>query len=96
MNEANTRQTPTIKPLLFKVVEGLSRKKIWNYRQAIGMWKYLTSTTRPDLAMVVHQATRFCIDPKLSHERVINRVGIYLIGTAKKGLVFKPDPSKRL
>ena len=46
--------------------------------------------------MSVHQATRFCIDPKLSHERAINRVGEYLIGTAKKGLVFKPDPSKGL
>ena len=56
---------------------------------------YLTSTTRPDLAMAVHQAARFCIDPKLSHERAINRVGKYLIGTVK-GLVFKPDPSKGL
>ena len=60
------------------------------------MWNYLTSTTRLDLAMSVHQAIGFCIDHKLSHERAINRVGEYLIGTAKKGLVFKPDPSKGL
>ena len=75
MNQANTRKNQAIKPLLFKDIVGLSRKHLWNYRHAIGMLTYLTSTTRPDLAMAVHQAARFCIFPKLSHEGAINRVG---------------------
>ena len=96
IDKVNSRSTPALKPLLFKDLEGLIRKYQWNYRQAIGMLNYLASTTRPDLAMSVHQAARFCIDPKLSHERAINRIGKYLIGTASKGIIFKPDPSKGL
>jgi hypothetical protein len=92
----NSRSTPAIKPVLFKDLEGLLRKYHWNYRQAIGMLNYLQATTRPDLAMAVHQAARFCIDPRLSHERAISRIGKYLIGTADKGVIFKPDKSKGL
>ena len=90
----NSRTTPAIKPLLYKDLDGLIRKYSWNYRQAVGMLNYLTSTTRPDLAMAVHQTARFCIDPKLSHERAIQRIGKYLIGTFDKGIIFKPDITK--
>ena len=96
IEKVNPRATPAIKPLLFKDLEGSIRKCTWNYRQAIGMLNYLTATTRPDLAMAVHQAARFCINPMLSHERAINRIGKYLIGTASKGIIFKPDPTKGL
>ena len=96
IKEVNSRDTPAIKPLLFKDAEGLIRKQNWNYRQAIGMLNYLQATTRPDLAMAVHQAARFCIDPKLSHERSINRIGKYLIGTSDKGIIFRPDTTKGL
>jgi hypothetical protein len=58
------------------------------------MLNYLTAITRLDLAMAVHQAARFCINPKLSHERAINRIGKYLIGTASQGIIFKPDQTK--
>ena len=60
------------------------------------MLNYLQATSRPDLAVAVHQAARFCIDPKLSHERAVIRIGKYLIGTADKGIIFKPDKSKGL
>jgi hypothetical protein len=90
----NPRSTPAIKPLLFKDIDGLVRKYNWNYRQAVGMLNYLTGTSRPDLAMAVHQAARFCVDPKLSHERAVQRIGKYLIGTMDKGIIFKPDITK--
>jgi hypothetical protein len=96
IDKVNPRATPAIKPLLFKDLEGLLRKYHWNYQQAIGMLNYLASTTRPDLDMSVHQAARFCTDPKLSHEKAINRIGKYLIGTANKGIIFKPNPNKGL
>ena len=92
----NSRPTPAIKPILAKDTDGLSRKYHWNYHQAIGMLNYLQATSRPDLAVAVHQAARFCIDPKLSHERAVIRIGKYLIGTADKGIIFKPDKSKGL
>ena len=92
----NPRPTPAIKPLLFKDIAGVARKHVWNYRQAIGMLNYLAGTTRPDIAMAVHQAARFCIDPKLSHERAIYRLGKYIRGTADKGIIIKPDKTKGL
>ena len=95
-DKVNPRTTPALKPLLFKDLDGLSRKYIWNYRQAIGMLNYLASTTRPDISMAVHQAARFCIDPKLSHEKAVIRIGKYLIGTDDKGMIFRPDPTKGL
>ena len=58
------------------------------------MLNYLTDSTRPELAMSVHQATRFSNDPKLSHEKNIIRICRYLLGTLDKGIVFKPDISK--
>ena len=95
-DKVNPRPTPAIKPLLFKDLAGLTRKHVWNYRQAIGMLNYLSGTTRPDIAMAVHQAARFCIDPKLSHERAIYRLGKYLLGTMDQGIIIKPDTTKGL
>ena len=46
--------------------------------------------------MAVHQAARFCIDPKLSHERAIYRIGKYILGTKDKGIVIKPNKDKGL
>ena len=46
--------------------------------------------------MAVHQAARFYINPMLSHEGVINRIGKCLISSADKGIIFKPDPNKGL
>ena len=60
------------------------------------MLNYLTGSTRPDIAMAVHQIARFSNNPKLSHEKSIMRICRYLIGTADKGMIFKPDKTKGL
>lgn len=88
------KETPAVKPLLHKDASGLPRKTSWNYRQLVGMLNYLQNTTHPDLSMAVHQTARFCIAPKLSHERAIKRIVKYLIGTSTLGLIFQPDPTK--
>jgi len=93
-SKQNSRPTPAVKPLLHKDLDGPSRKCNWNYRQAIGMLTYLQNTTRPDISMAVHQAARFCIQPMLSHERAVKKIGRYLSGNKDKGLIFKPDLSK--
>ena len=90
------KRTPVGKPLLCKDVDDVERKYSWNYRSAIGMLNYLQNSTRPEIAMAVHQCARFNNDPKLSHEKAVMRLGKYLLGTRGKGLVFKPDVSRGL
>ena len=60
------------------------------------MLTYLQLVTRPDLSMATHQSARFCINPMLSHERAIYRIGKYLKGTKDKDIIFKPDINKAL
>ena len=95
-DKVNARPTPAVKPVLSKDAEGLPRKRHWNYRQAVGMLNYLQSTTRPDISMAVHQTARYCIGPRLSHERAIQRIGKYLQGTKDKGMIIRPDKLKSL
>ena len=90
----NTKPTPATKPLLHKDLLGEPRRNTWNYRQAVGMLTYLQATTRPDISMAVHQCARFSINPKLTHERAVKRVGRYLLSSKQKGILFKPDLSK--
>ena len=40
--------------------------------------------------MATQKSVRLCINPKLSHKRVIHRIGKYLKGTKDKGVIFKP------
>ena len=60
------------------------------------MLTYLQGTMRPDISMAVHQCVRFSIDPKLTYERAIIRIGRYLIETKDRGLICKVDKSKGL
>ena len=55
------------------------------------MLNYLTGSTRPDLAMAVHQVARFSNDPKLSHEKSVIRICRYLLDTPNHGMIFKPN-----
>ena len=86
-----SKETPVICPNVCKDEDRPHCKHKWHYRSVIGMLNYLEKTTRPDIAFAVHQCARFCENPKLSHEGAVHRIIKYLIGTRKKGLVFKPD-----
>ena len=92
----NTKLAPAVNPLPHKDLQGEKKKNMWNYRQAVGLLTYLQGTTRPDIAMAVHQCARFSINPMLSHERAIKRIGRYLLGNKNRGIVFKPDSQKGL
>ena len=46
--------------------------------------------------MAVHQTARFSNNPMLSHEKSIMRIGRYLLGTRKRGIIYKPNKSKGL
>ena len=43
------------------------------------MLGYLQGTTRPDIAMSIHQCSRLNNDTHLSHERAVKRIGIYIL-----------------
>ena len=93
---AALKPTPVVKPLLNKDLEGLPRKYDWSYRSVIGMCGYLQGSTQPDISMATHQFARYNIDPKLSHEHAIRRIGKYLLGTQNKGIIFSPNPKQGL
>ena len=82
--KTNSRPTPASLPLLHKDENGSNRRNKWNYRAVTGMLNYLTGSTRPDIAMAVHQIARFSNNPKLSHEKSIVQIYRYLLGTAGK------------
>ena len=90
-SDTRSRDTPVTLPLLHKDLEGIERKYLWNYRSVIGMMNYLSGSTRPDIAMAVHQAARFSNAPMLTHEKAVMRISRYLIPTRDRGIVFKPD-----
>jgi len=91
LHESNV---PAVKELLFKDPNGPERKHQFNYRQAIGMLTYLQGTTRPDIAMAVHQCARFSSNPKRSHEKAVIKIVRYLKSTKDKGIFLRPDKSK--
>ena len=92
----NSKTTPVGRPILNKDLEGKPRKCSWNYRTAVGMLTYLQGNSRPEIAMAVHQTARFSNNPKLCHEKAIQRLGRYLLHTKDKGIIYSPDTSKGL
>jgi hypothetical protein len=93
---ANSSLTPVAKGLLHCDLAGKPRKYKWKYRMAVGMLSYLQNSTRPEIAMAVHQTARFSNEPMLCHEKASMRLGCYLLDTCKRSMIYKPDCSKGL
>lgn len=49
---------------------------------------YLAYSTRPDIAFVVRQFSKYNADPRKTHLRAAKRVVWYLCGTIDLGLIF--------
>jgi len=78
---------------LSKDSDGLDRIYHWYFCSVIGMLNYLCGT-RPDILYSVNQCSRFCNNPKLSHEKAIKRIICYLKRTPSEGIYLCPDSSK--
>ena len=65
----------------------------YSYKSVIGMLLYLAGHSRPDITMAVSQVARFTQSPKRSHEKALERIGQYLKGTKKRGLILRPTDS---
>ena len=59
--------------ILHRDKEGEQRKTEFHYRSIIRQLNYLAATTRPEIQFAVLQCTRFCDDPKMSHEKAVKR-----------------------
>ena len=67
---------------------GTDRNQIWNFHAVMGCLNYLQAMTRPDLSYSVHQCSRFCNSPKLSHEHALKHICRYLHGNRKISMIF--------
>jgi hypothetical protein len=66
----------------------------FHYRLVIGKANFLEKSTRPDIAVAVHQCARFSTDPKQSHADVVRYFGKYLQGTKSEGIYLDPNDDK--
>ena len=71
-NPANYPAFPSA--VLTKDDKGEHRKEKLNYRSLMGVSNLLTNSSHPELAFATHQCTRFCNDPKRTHEQAIKRI----------------------
>eukprot|EP00957_Ditylum_brightwellii_P143310 10918077-Ditylum_brightwellii.AAC.1 len=104
MDRANEHSNPSSTSVtLTKDVEGEKRKETWEYRPIIGMLYFLANSTMPEFEHTVHQCTRFCADPKASHEIAVKHIVRYQLNIRNKngielrfGLNMKPDINRGL
>jgi hypothetical protein len=90
-----TKPTPALSSKTLQRDEELpDHKATWGYRSVIGKLNFLLQSTRPELAVSVHQCARFSVSPKITHTDAVHHVIKYLLGSRDKGLVFKPDLTK--
>jgi hypothetical protein len=80
--------TPAEANTLPKDVSGNPASGTINYASVVGMLLYLCGHTRPDLAFAVHQCVHYTFAPTKRHDYALMRIGSYLKGTIKKGLIL--------
>ena len=60
------------------------------------MLSYLANSVSPDIKMDVHQTARFSMNPMISHELAIMRIGRYVIDNPDRGVIYTVDRSRCL
>jgi hypothetical protein len=84
------RETPADEVLVADL-DGEPAKGSYSYASVIGMMWYLYGHSRPEIGFAVSQCARFAHTPKRSHEIALEKIGLYLKGTVKQGLILTPD-----
>ena len=90
------RNDPASTTPLGKLEDSAPRKDHWSYASVIGMFLYLASNSRPDIAFAVHQCARFTHCANSEHEIAVKRIARYLKATRDFGLIIKPNKDLRL
>jgi hypothetical protein len=92
----NDRTKPKATPapggqVLERELDSEPMKDDFHYRSVIGKANFLEKSTRPDIAVAVHQCARFSADPKQSHADAVRYFGKYLQGTKEEGIYLDPN-----
>jgi hypothetical protein len=91
MSDSNYNWTPAAQAALGIDPDGPPMEESWSYRSIVGMLLYYLSTnTRPDIALAVSQVARFCHSPKKSHASAVKTLVCYLHRTSEMGMIVKP------
>jgi hypothetical protein len=85
-----SKRTPAELGCLGSDPEGDPPASTYSYPSVIGMLQYLQGHSRPDITFAVSQCARWTHNPKLSHEKALERIGRYLKGTKDMGLILRP------
>lgn len=64
---------------------------IFSYASVVGMLLYLAEHSHPDIAYAVNCCVRYMLNPCLSHEQALKRIGRYLKATHDRGLILTPN-----
>lgn len=80
-DNVNPKSTPVTQLIHCKDKAADLGVRYWNYRAAIGIFNYLQASTRPEIVVAVYQCARFLIKYRVTHERVVMRLGKYLLRT---------------
>jgi hypothetical protein len=63
LQDQSAEHTTPATMILHSDLTGPACEHLWNYRSIISMLNYLSSSTRPDIAFVVHQCACFTTAP---------------------------------
>ena len=75
-DKTNVKHTPAPGgQVLQRELEAKGMAEDFHYRSVIGKANFLEKSTRPDIAVAVHQCARFSADPKQSHADALRYIG---------------------
>jgi hypothetical protein len=84
------KQTPCEQGCLGADLNGEPVQATYNYRGVVGQVGYLKGHSRPDIEFAYSQCAQFSNNPKRSHEKAVEHIGLYLKGTRNNGLILRP------
>jgi hypothetical protein len=88
--DQHPKSTPAEQGCLRADLDGEPAQGTYNYRSVVGQVGYLKGHSRPDINFAASQCARYSNNPKRSHEKELEHIGLYLKGTRKNGLILNP------
>ena len=95
MHDSNPTLSPynNVKPLDHQQpTEPLSAREATRYRQILGEIRYITDSTRPDIAYATNRLAQHMSKPQRHHQQALKTLLRYLKGTRTHGLLYPHKP----
>lgn len=96
LNNAKISQFPMDVTTDYSRSEGPEGDERFPYRRVVGQILYLSTHTRPDVAVAISILARHVESPRKKHIDGLIKLVKYLKGTTEKGLVLTPGESNKL